>query len=175
MITNDDPRWSLLTGGYRVPYDPRSALDRLRTDGNDREAWNDLWQNLHHQGDLGDASYVAVVVLAKIRETTSLSSDHLFSLVSTIEVERHRRTNPQVPAWLTEEYRDAWKALSDVALRELRVSEVPEVVQPALAVVALAKGILTVGALLWYHDESTLREYLEERLSWSDLYASKTG
>ena len=175
MIPNDDPRWSLLTGGYRLPYDPRSSLDRLRTDGHDTEAWKDLWQNLHHQGDLGDASYVAVVVLAKIRETASLSSEHLFSLVSTIEVERHRRTNPQIPQWLAEEYQDAWRVLLEFALGELRVNGNPEVIQSALAVVALAKGLGTVGALLWYHDESTLREYLEERLEWSDLYASKAG
>jgi hypothetical protein len=61
----------------------------------------------------------------------------------------------------------------DCALGELKSSSDRQVLQSSLAVVGLAKGLVAVGAVLWYHDESTLRDYLEEHLAWTELYASK--
>jgi len=173
MIPNNDPRWESIVGGYRTPYDPRPALARLKVNGRDAAAWDELWTKLHHQGDLGDASYVALVELARIRDTTALSSDDLFSLVSTIEVERHRRTNPPVPSWLVAEYRDAWNALLRFALAELNESADPLTIKLALTTVTLAKGLCPLGAFIWHHDEDTLAEYLEQHLGWAELYARK--
>jgi hypothetical protein len=158
MISEHDPRWASLKGGYRVPYDPRPALQRLRAAPNDAKVWDDLWNNLHHQGDLGEASYVAIVALTQMRETVALPSDQFFALASTIEVERRRRTNPKPPEWLAEEYRAVWGELLEYALDELKTSVDPKVLQSAVAVVFLAKGLTALGALTWYHDESTLAE-----------------
>lgn len=96
-----------------------------------------------------------------------------FGLTATIEVERHRRTNPDVPDWLTTDYRDAWNALLQYALKALRASDEPELIQYAASVVCLAKGLIGLGAVLRYHDYDTLAEYCEERLSWTDLYLTK--
>lgn len=170
MIRDDDPRWASMEGGYRLPYDPRPALARLRVDGSDRSAWDDLWENLHHQGDLGEASYVSVVALVEMCETTMLPDVHLFGLTSTIEVARHRRKNPEVPEWLASDYRSAWQALLPHALRALKASTDPEALQSAIVVVCLAKGLTALGAMLWYHDQDTLAEYLDERLAWTELY-----
>jgi hypothetical protein len=63
--------------------------------------------------------------------------------------------------------------LFDRAPDELKCSNDPQVLQLALAVLALARGLLALGTVLWYHDESTLREQLEEHLAWTELYASK--
>jgi hypothetical protein len=164
-----------MKGGYRVAYDPRDALERLRVGGNDSRAWDDLWQNLHHQGDLGEASYVSVVALVEMCETTMLPDAHLFGLVSTIEIERRRRTNPEVAEWLASDYRSAWQALLPHALRALKASTDPEALQSAMVVVCLAKGLTALGAVLWYHDQSTLSEYLDERLAWTELYADMNG
>ncbi len=60
MLSLDDPRWSTLEGGYKVIYDPRPALELLRAGGRTEEAWSELWNELHHQGDIGSASYAAV-------------------------------------------------------------------------------------------------------------------
>ena len=144
MIRDEDPRSASMKGGYRVPHDPRHARERLRVDGNDSRAWDDLWQNLHHQGDLGEASYVSVVALVEMCETTMLSDADLFGLVSTIEIERPRRTNPEVPEWLASDYRVRGEV-----------------------VVCLAKGLPAFGAVLRYHDQHTRSEYLDERLAWT--------
>ena len=175
MISTNDPRWMSLKGGYRVPYDPRCALDRLRTDGRDTTAWQELWNELHHQGDVGEASYLAVVELVKLREVSVLPGVQLYGLASTIEVERHRRSNPPVPDWLVQDYREAWRALLEFALQDLRTGDDPATLHVAVAVVALSRGLLALGTVIWYHDDSTLREYLDEHLNWAELYAAPGG
>jgi hypothetical protein len=60
MLPLDDPRWKILTGGYRVPYDVSVPLGKLFEQGESKELWDELWQELHHQGDIGPASYAAV-------------------------------------------------------------------------------------------------------------------
>ena len=59
-----DEQWRGLEGGYRLPLDPRPMLARLRA--GDVNAWDDLWQDLHHQQDVGVASYAAVPELVSI-------------------------------------------------------------------------------------------------------------
>ncbi len=98
MLRLDDPRWSTLRGGYRAPYDaslPLAALER------GEDGWNDLWDGLHHQGDVGEASYAAVPHLVRIASGWPTRDWNVYSLVSLIEVERHRRGNPPIPAWLS--------------------------------------------------------------------------
>jgi hypothetical protein len=55
-----DSKWSTLAGGYRLPYDPRPAISKLAVNLDVANAWEELWDNLHHQGDVGEASYAAV-------------------------------------------------------------------------------------------------------------------
>jgi len=158
-----------------MPFDPRPALLRLQTDGNDAKAWAELWANLHHQGDVDEASYASIVELTGIHESTRLSTVNLFALVAIVEIERHRRTNPPVPEWLKADYRDAWLRLHQAALRELEESSAPDVLQYAAAVVLLSKGLDQLGALVWYQDASTLQEYLDDHLAWTELYSRTTG
>ena len=62
----NDARWSELKGGYRIAYDPPPALAKLERDAGDAEAWEELWNELHHQGDVGEASYASVPELVRI-------------------------------------------------------------------------------------------------------------
>jgi len=64
-----DARWSMLAGGYRIPYDPRPALSKLAANFADKSAWDELWNELHHQGNVGEASYAAVTALVDIYPT----------------------------------------------------------------------------------------------------------
>jgi hypothetical protein len=47
-MIGDDTRLGELQGGYRVPFDPRPAIAALAFDPGDREAWDSLWEELHH-------------------------------------------------------------------------------------------------------------------------------
>lgn len=56
MLGFSDPRWNQLECGYRVRYDPRPALAKLQSGVDVAAAWEVLWQELHHQGDVGVVS-----------------------------------------------------------------------------------------------------------------------
>ena len=174
MLSADDARWGLLNGGYGTRFDPRPVIERLR--GLDAQsAWAELWGELHHQGDLGDASYVAVVLLSELQRTSPLNLTHLFAFCSTVEVERRRVSNPPIPPWLEPEYRSALAALRELALTTLRQNRDREESRAALAIVALAGGDVQVGALIWHQSDDTLLEYLNERLYWSVLYRNNAS
>ncbi len=107
----DDERWSELHGGYRIPYDPRQALLALQQGSDVEAAWNELWNELHHQGDVGEASYAAVPPLVRIHAERALPDWNTYALIAVIEDVRRNAGNPAMPPWLSEAY--------DSALRDL--------------------------------------------------------
>src|SRR5436190_18917394 len=60
MIDFDDKRWEGLKGGYKIAYDPRPALRELESGNPVDPIWDELWEDLHHQDTIGEASYAAV-------------------------------------------------------------------------------------------------------------------
>jgi len=170
LLPLSDPKWKELTGGYKIPYDASVALSRLERG---EDVWNELWQELHHQGDVGEASYAAVPHIVRIAAKLSRRDWNLYGLLSTIEIERHRKSNPPLPPWLTESYRLAWRTLLDIALEDLRVLTERETVQSILGVLALAKGDLKLGAMISFIDDSELGDALERVVAWSELYGER--
>ena len=167
MLSLTDPRWRTLKGGYRTLYDASGALSRLEQVYN---VWEELWDELHHQGDVGEASYAAVPHLVRICQDAPRRDWNLYGLVGLIEIERHRKSNPPIPDWLSADYFAAWGDLEKLALRDLAAAAESELIQTALAVIAIARGQLRLGAFLSWLDESELAELTEDKLAWSKLY-----
>jgi hypothetical protein len=167
MLSLDDGKWKEFHGGYRIPYDASVAL-RSMQDGAD--VWNELWNELHHQGDVDVASYAAVPHLVRIVDSTAKRDWNFYGLVAVIEVERHRKGNPTVPAWLKADYGSAWARISALALADMDSKIDSATTYAILSVLALAKGELKLGAMLSGLDASELDEWLEERFAWSDVY-----
>lgn len=167
MLSLEDKKWQELHGGYRVPYDVSVAL-RLMQDGID--VWDELWDELHHQGDVDMASYAAVPQLVRIASDGARRDWNFYGLLATIEVARHRKANPEVPAWLKADYDYAWTQAAALASTDIDSNNDSPTTRAILGVLALAKGELKLGALLSGLDESELNEWLEERLAWSELY-----
>lgn len=169
-----EPDWSELKGGYRLPYDPRPAIERLAREPTDADAWGELWNELHHQGDVGEASYAAIPWL--LDACGSVERDwNLFALIATIELERNRTANPPVPAWLEQGYRGALEKAKSLALSDLQSTNDPLVIRSAMAVVALASGDMKLGAALTVLESSEIDEFVDDRLAWSELYGSEAG
>jgi hypothetical protein len=57
MLLLTDTIWRELQGGYRIPYDASKTLVRMERG---ESVWEELWNELHHQGDVGVASYAAI-------------------------------------------------------------------------------------------------------------------
>jgi hypothetical protein len=163
IIAFDDKRWEGLKGGYKVPYDPRLVLRKLEADDESGPAWEQLWKELHHQGDVGEASYAAVPHLIRIQAQSSQVDWNLYALISTFEIERHRSSNPPLPAFLADSYREAWACILEIGTRDLGKTDDPLAMTSILGALPLAKGQLRLGVFIAYSDASEVNEFLEKR------------
>lgn len=170
MLPLDDARWSTLVGGYKTPYDPSNALRRLAAGEN---AWDELWDELHHQGDVGDASYATIPHLIGIAKSFPRRDWNFYGLVSTIEVARHRKSNPILPRWLAPDYKAAMADLLELALVDLRGETDRATILGILGATALAKGYVTLGAMISHSDESEIVEVLDQYDAWTELFEER--
>jgi hypothetical protein len=95
---------------------------------------------------------------------------NFYSLVSIIEIERHRISNPSLPEWLELSYFSAWRSISDLALKDIREVKDQLSVQAILGALAISKGALKLGALISYSDKAEIQEQLNKAIVWSELY-----
>jgi hypothetical protein len=167
MLSLSDPTWKKLRGGFQVLYDVSDVLLRLEKG---EDVWDELWRELYHQGNIGEASYAAVPHLFRIVARLPQRGANFYSLISTIEVARHRKSNPPLPDWLSESYIKAWNDLLELAVDDLRKVNSPLTVRSILGAIALAKGDLKLGALISTSDDSEISEILEQYEAWSNLY-----
>src|SRR5450631_803433 len=167
MLSLTDPIWRALEGGYRVPYDVSKALARM--EGGELVS-EELWEELHHQGDVGVVSYASIPQIVRITEARRESNWNLYALAATIEIERHRKNNPPLPDWLSASYVSAWEGLAKIALAYLAGKPDELMLRSALSVVALSRGDLKLGALLNHADTDEIADYVEDNLAWSSLY-----
>ena len=156
----DDARWEGLLGGYRVPYDPRPALRSLYARGDLASAWSELWNELHHQGDVGVASYAAVPHIVTAYAQLAQPHWNAYALVGTIELARTRPRNPPLPEWLAEPYHRALAELAARGLGEFVGASNPELVRSILSILAISKGRRTAASLLLEFTEDELLELI---------------
>jgi hypothetical protein len=161
MLNIDDIPWAQLTGGYRLPYDPRPALKKLETDP--AEAWDELWQELHHQGDVGESSYATVPFLIPAYRERVTPDWNVYAMVATIELARDNPSNPHVPGWLLDSYQHSIAELAQIGLVELQRTNDPDLIRAILSILSLWKGARTYARMLIEFSESEVRE-LEEQV-----------
>jgi hypothetical protein len=160
MLGFADKRLEGLLGGYRTPFDPRPILSKLESDVHAKEAWHELWEELHHQGDVGEASYASVPHLVRIY--LQLGPDrsevwNTFGLVAVIDLARTRGKNPDIPEWLKKDYFLAIQDLAEAGSAEVLRAKDLDDIRAILSILAIAKGALThAHFLLSYSDEELL-------------------
>lgn len=155
MLPLDDTRWSELRGGKRSPYDPRPALARLQRHAEVAAVWSELWDELHHQGDVDTAAYAVVPHVVRFLAASDAPDWNPYALLGTIELERGRGSNPPVPVELLADYEAAWRDLPALALRDLARSDELYFTLSALGVIALGRGARRHAEILlhWADDE----------------------
>ena len=159
----NDPEWTRMHGGYRVPYDARPALRALEK--GDPSAWDELWTELHHQGDLGEASYAAVPHLVRIHEQRALPEINTYLMAAVIEMERLRVSNPDLPAKLAAGYHAAWRRLVTAGIKDLAVSDEPGLVSSVLGVIAIGKRLPYLGHIAACYAEDKRQAMLDRYLT----------
>jgi hypothetical protein len=159
MLSLDDNRWNNLTGGFRMNCDPRPLLAQLESEETRETAWHGLWEELHHQGDVGEASYASIPHLVRIHRTSGVVDWNAYAIVAIIELARGKGNNPEVPTWLEEDYHRAIRELAEIGVAEIWRTEDPEAERAILSVIAIAKGLRTHGRFLLKYSEDEMLDF----------------
>ncbi len=158
MLSLDDKRWTEMKGGYRIPFDPRPLFHRFVSGTDIQRCWEELWQELYHQGDVGEASYAAVPHLVRIYQNRGKIDWNIYAIVSTIELARNVGKNPDVPMWLRKGYENAIHSLAMTGLGEIPQANDTETIRGILAIIAIWKGARTYARLIIDFSEDELKE-----------------
>jgi hypothetical protein len=159
MTATDADRWKELTGGYRTPFDPRPLIARLESEADSIATWQLLWKELHHQGDVGGASYAAVPLLVAAHRRRRMNDWNTYAIVAVIELARTAQHNPPLPEWLFDEYFEALQQLAEIGAHEIISADGIEGTRAILSLIAVAKGLRTHGRFLIEYSAEELLEF----------------
>ncbi len=161
-----DKRWQDFDGGYRSPYDASIPLKQLQETNDDekiKEIFDELWNELHHQGDVGVASYMAVPQLIRIARLKNRFDRQTLCLSIVIEQQRHLGNNPTLPSEFQEYYDHGIKDLEQFVLKNLEHDLDVTTYTIALATLATCRGRIRLGkAIMELEDEEIMNEFLEQ-------------
>jgi len=162
MLALDDPRWKTYDGGYGTPYDASEPLRQLFAAGPSQALWDQLWDRLHHQGDLGPASYAAVPHLLEFTRSQPKLDWNPLALIALIELERPR--NLPVPPELSDAYFQSIVKLPEILAEHPDTHWSDLVMQGAASCLALARDqrefariyleLSLKAGLVWLKDET---------------------
>ena len=158
MIKYDDQQWREMTGGYRTAFDPRPLLSKLEASDDTTAVWHELWENLHHQGDVGEASYASVPHLVRIYRQRGVLDWNTYATVAVIELARDNEGNPEMPEWLVEDYNRAIRELAEVGTGEILLTNDAEDARAILSVLAIAANSRTHARFLLEYSGDELLE-----------------
>jgi len=153
MTKPNDFDWVKMQGGYRTPFDPRPLLAKLETEEDLESTWHSLWDELHHQGDVGEASFAAVPQLVRIYRHRDGLDWNPYAIVAIIELARKVGNNPDVPNWLQEEYFRSIRELAEIGARALFNANNPDLIRAILCVLAIERGLRTYARILVNYTE----------------------
>jgi hypothetical protein len=162
MLDFTDNRWKDLTGGYRTCFDPRPLLLALETVADSAAIWDELWGELHHQGDVGEASYASVPHIVRIHRGRGQPDWNPYALVAVIDLARQDGKNPGLPNWLKRDYFQAIQDLAEVGAQEILRAQDPEDLRAIFSIIALAKGRPRLARFLLEYSEDELLD-IEKR------------
>jgi hypothetical protein len=161
-----DKIWQDIDGGYKVPYDASVPL-RLLEETCDpkiiKRIFEELWNELHHQGDVGLASYLALPQLVRIAKLKGLFDWNLLGICCVIEQQRHLGDNPNLPQEFQTYYEQGLVDLKQFVLSNLDRNLDDSTYTMALSVLATCTGQIKLGkAIMGLEDKNILNEFIEQ-------------
>jgi hypothetical protein len=158
MMELADKRWPKLKGGRRTPIDPRPLLQKLESGKATKEVWDELWDELHHQGDVGESSYACVPHLVRIFRQHGQADWNTYAIVGIIELARTEEDNPDLPEWLAASYHSAIKELAAIGASQILTVHDTDTVRAILCVIAISCGARTHAKFLINYSDEELQE-----------------
>jgi len=140
LLPLNDPRWAEYRGGYnRAVLNVVPFLKKLESGVVTEDDWGILWDDLHHQGDVGEASYAVVPYLVDYARTAQVIAWHVFGFTVIVEPERTENRNPPVPAEIEPSYSAAIRDLPRIGFNRVE-SWGEDAFEPFMACLALSLG-----------------------------------
>jgi hypothetical protein len=163
-MTLDDNLWKTLKGGYKIDYDVSIPLRRLEQTENKEEIkkiLDELWNELHHQGDVGLASYMALPQLVRISKSKGLFDWNVLAICSVIEQQRHLGHNPPLPKEFTDYYKNGLMELKEFVISKINSEMDETLLLTALSTLATCNGQVKLGKAIINLEPDVLDEFLE--------------
>ena len=161
----DNKIWQTLDGGYKIPFDASIPLKKLQSTTDQKiiaDIFADLWDNLHHQGDIGLASYLTLPQLVTICIDKKSFDWNFVGLCIVIEHCRQTDHNPKLPDEFKSEYFDALKTLEQYLLTNFKSIKDPTTLRLTLALLATVNGQVELGKAIENLDEDMVKDFLEQ-------------
>lgn len=161
----DHAIWKSAQGGYKIPYDasiPLKKLESATSKEQIKSVFDELWNELHHQGDVGLASYLALPHLVRIAKEKDLFDWNILGICAVIEQQRHLGNNPKLPVELTDYYQNGLNQLKLCILANIGKQLDHETFRVACSTLATVAGQIKLGKAIIELDESTMDEFLEQ-------------
>ena len=159
----DDQIWSALEGGYRDPYNAYVVLSELELAVDPKvmgRLLGELWDNLHHQGDVGVASYMSIPSLVDICITKKSLDWNFIGLCVVIEHCRRSEGNPVLPVHYESYYLMALSRFQNYLLDNFQSLKEPVALRLTLAFLATMNGQFNLGKAIEHLDDDVLEEFL---------------
>lgn len=164
MTNLEDRIWLTAHGGYRIPYNASLPLRKLRDASRPDEFGHiltELWDNLHHQGDVGLASYLAIPHIVSIGIERRSLDWKFIGLCTLIENCRIDERNPEIPPEYQDLYFDSLKELEKYLLLNFKNITDQTSLRLALALFATLNGQPDLGKAIGILDEDVARELVK--------------
>lgn len=161
----DNSIWATFQGGYKILYDASRPLKKLRDATRHDEysvIFTELWDNLHHQGDVGTASYLTIPQLVSICINKKSLDWNFIGLCVLIENCRLEGHNPELPIEYQDLYFEALSQLERYLLLNFKSITDQTALRLALALFATVNGQPNLGRAIEMLDEDILPEFLEQ-------------
>lgn len=160
LLPLNDPRWPTYRGGYRTPCDIVPLIQRLQTEGTSEGFWKIAWEELHHQADVGEATYALVPYIVDQQSRQRDIDEQVFHFCAVVELARPEKDNPPVPQELGFSYGRALDRLPVIGATLLRPGCPEADVMGVAAVTALAAGHRVLARAYLDFSRSDALDYL---------------
>ena len=161
----DNRIWSTLQGGYKIPYNvsiPLKKLSHATRQDEFASIFTELWDNLHHQGDVGTASYLAVPQLVSICINKKSLDWNFIGLCVLIENCRLEDHNPELPIEYQDHYFESLTQFERYLLLNFKSITDQTALRLTLSLFATVNGQPRLGRAIEILDEDILPEFLEQ-------------
>jgi hypothetical protein len=150
MLSLDSSIWKSLKGGYGEFYDASILLKELEVTqeiNRIQEIMNELWSNLHHQGDVDLASYLSLPHLIRIGIQNNIELPDILGLVAVIEIQRHSN-NPNLPLEYLEDYQKQIKNVLQLITQNQKSNWTKDYTVCATAAIAAVNGQIDLAEMI---------------------------